>query len=211
MISYLHSVFSLKRFFFKRVSLLAYWDKNSNFTKFSQIRRFAKLKKTSIGKYSRVNPSCKLSNTTVGNFTAIGYGSDIGLGRHPLNFVSTHSIFYKKNKLRNDWVKPIKLLSLPIQIGNDVWIGIKCIILDGVKIGDGAIVGAGSVVTKEVPPYAIVGGAPAKIIKYRFEPDVINRLLEIKWWNLSDEEILEKIEFFREPEITVDVINKYFK
>ena len=74
-------------------------------------------------------------------------------------------------------------------IGNDVWIGKRAIIKAGVKIGDGAVVGAGAVVTKDVPPYAIVAGVPAKIIKYRFDEDTIAQLLKTKWWNLSDEEL----------------------
>lgn len=78
-------------------------------------------------------------------------------------------------------------------IGNDVWIGRNAIILNSCKnIGDGAIVAAGAVVTKDVPPYAIVGGVPAKIIKYRFSESVIKKLLASQWWNLPDSE-LEKL------------------
>jgi len=71
------------------------------------------------------------------------------------------------------------------QIGNDVWIGARAIVLDGISIGDGAVIAAGAVVTKDVPPYAIVGGVPAKLIRYRFEDDVIQELLKWKWWDLS--------------------------
>lgn len=70
-----------------------------------------------------------------------------------------------------------------VKIGNDVWIGTRAMILDGITIGDGAVIGAGAVVTKNVPPYAIVGGVPAKIIKYRFSQDKINELLASQWWN----------------------------
>lgn len=78
----------------------------------------------------------------------------------------------------------------PAEIGNDVWIGQNAVIMDGVKIGDGAIVAAGAVVTKDVAPYAIVGGVPAKLIKYRFDEATIKDLLRLKWWELSDKEIL---------------------
>jgi acetyltransferase-like isoleucine patch superfamily enzyme len=210
MIQYLKTIFSLDRFFSKRVSFYAIWDSKSSFTKYSEIRRFSKLKNSVIGKYSRVNPGCKLANTTVGNFTAIGRDTTIGLGQHPLNYISTQNIFYKKNKLNNNWAQHIDFSSKPIMIGNDVWIGVESLIMDGVKIGDGAVIGARSVVTKDVPPYAIVVGQPAKIIKYRFENDVIERLLEIKWWNFSDEEISDKIYFFREPIVTIEIINEYF-
>lgn len=210
MISYLLSLFSFKKITHKNVSLLAYWDKTSKFTKSSEIRRFSKMKSSSVGKYSRLNPECKLAYTTVGNFTAIGRGTAIGLGRHPMKYVSTQNIFYKKNNMNNRWVKTIDMSPLPIKIGNDVWIGVESMILDGVTVGDGAVVGARSVVTKDVPPYAVVVGIPAKIIKYRFDEEVIKRLLEIEWWNFSNKKIDKYIEFFREKNITLETINKYF-
>lgn len=88
----------------------------------------------------------------------------------------------------------------PVIIGNDVWIGAYVSILPGVHIGDGAIIAAGAVVTKDVEPYAIVGGVPAKIIRYRFSGKVIDKFLDIKWWNWTHEEIEENLELFYEPE-----------
>lgn len=82
--------------------------------------------------------------------------------------------------------------------------------MDGVNIGDGAIVASGTVVTKDVPPYAIVGGVPAKIIKYRYSKEMIERLLEIQWWNLPDAEIARCIDLFHIPNPTVDDVNKFF-
>lgn len=211
MIAYIKSFFSIKKITHKNVSFLSIWNDKSEFSKNSEIRRFAKLINSSIGKYSRINPNCTLSNVKVGNFTAIGRNTSIGLGRHPMNFVSTQNIFYKKNNMNNQWVKNIDLPSLPISIGNDVWIGVEAMILDGIKVGDGAVIGARTVVTKDVPPYAIIVGSPGKIVKYRFDQNVIKRLLEIKWWNLSDDKISEKIEFFRVPNITIEIINNYFQ
>lgn len=78
-------------------------------------------------------------------------------------------------------------------IGNDVWLGSGCTIMSGVTIGDGAIIGANSLITKDVPPYAIVGGNPGKIIKYRFDDEMIKRLLEIKWWDWDYENIYDVI------------------
>lgn len=80
-----------------------------------------------------------------------------------------------------------------IIIGNDVWIGYEAVILSGVTIGDGAIIGTRALVTKDVPPYTIVGGMPAKIIRKRFEEETINLLLEKKWWNWSREKIAKNI------------------
>jgi serine acetyltransferase len=79
-----------------------------------------------------------------------------------------------------------------IIIGNDVWIGAKSTIMSGVKIGDGAVIGSGSVVAKDVPPYAIVVGNPAKVIKYRFDEQQIENLLEIAWWNWPEHKIKEE-------------------
>lgn len=157
-----------------------------------------------------MNPNCKLLNTSVGNFTAIGRDTTLGLGRHPMNYISTQNIFYKKNNLNNKWVKNIDFPALSINIGNDVWIGAEAMVLDGVTVGDGAVIGARSVVTKDVPPYAVVVGCPAKILKYRFSSEVIERLLEIKWWDLTDEEISKNIELFRDSQISLETINKFF-
>lgn len=82
----------------------------------------------------------------------------------------------------------------PITVGHDVWIGARCIILSGVTIGNGAVIGAGSIVTRDVPPYAIAVGNPARTIRYRFAPDVIERLQSLKWWDWSDDLIRERIE-----------------
>ena len=82
--------------------------------------------------------------------------------------------------------------------------------MDGVHIGDGAIVAAGSVVTKDVPPYAVVGGAPARLIKYRFPQEVIDRLEEVQWWNLPDEEITKRVDLFHIPNPTLEDINRFF-
>ena len=84
-----------------------------------------------------------------------------------------------------------------VKIGNDVWIATNVTILRGVEIGDGAVIAAGSVVTKSVPPYAVVGGNPAKFIKWRFPLEAREKLLEIKWWDWDDEEIINKREFLQ--------------
>ena len=95
-----------------------------------------------------------------------------------------------------------------IIIGNDVWVAFGATILSGVKIGDGAVVAAGSVVTKDIPPYAIVGGVPAKVIKYRFDDEIIKSLQDIKWWDWDQETIKKRVGDFTEPEV---FIQKYCK
>ncbi len=98
----------------------------------------------------------------------------------------------------------------PVTIGNDVWIGVRVIILGGVKIGNGAVIGAGSVVTRDVPPYAVVAGAPARLIRYRFEEPVIRRLEELQWWNKSEEELRQLLPLFQKESFTLSDLEKLF-
>ena len=137
-----------------------------------------------IGDYTFVR-SC-IINTTIGKFCSIAPSCSIGNRKHPSrNFVSTSPVFFSKNNgCQMTFVKENLFEECErIEIGNDVWIGINSIILDGVKIGDGAIIGAGAVVTKDVDDYAIVGGVPAKLIRYRFEKQQIDFLKRFKWWD----------------------------
>ena len=212
--NYLGSLVSPWKFRCKKISFTALWDNESSFTRYTHLLPGCKLHKVQIGKYSRVGFQTKIVNATIGNFTAIGAESVIGLGQHPTDLLTSHSIFYKKGNWgwHDDWVKyPDGFIeSKPIKIGNDVWIGRRTMIMDGVTIGDGAIIAGGAVVTKDVPPYAVVGGVPAKIIKYKFPQEMIDRLLEIQWWNLPDEEISKVIDLFHVRNVTLDDINHYF-
>ncbi|MGF1762536.1 CatB-related O-acetyltransferase [Aliivibrio kagoshimensis] len=130
---------------------------------------------------------------SVGSFSSIAPHVVIVAGNHPIHFKSTSSILYSKNRGFIPESKQIPEQLSDVIIGNDVWIGSNVTILPGVNIADGSIVAAGSVVNRDVPPYAIVAGVPAKVIKYRFDSNTINQLLEEKWWNWSDEKIKEKI------------------
>ncbi|TJV70721.1 MAG: CatB-related O-acetyltransferase [Mesorhizobium sp.] len=117
---------------------------------------------------------------TIGSYCSIAAGVlFIAAGEHPMSLVSTYPFAGADRDLTKG----------PITVGNDVWIGSRAIVLSGVTIGHGAIVGAGSVVTKDVPPYAVVAGNPARLIRHRFEPEVIADLLAIRWWDWSDDKI----------------------
>ncbi|WP_430474905.1 CatB-related O-acetyltransferase [Thalassospira lucentensis] len=109
---------------------------------------------------------------------------------HPLNLPSTYpfkTLLWNIDQGNND-----AITKGSISLGHDVWIGARAIILSGVEIGTGAVVAAGAVVTKDVPPYAIVGGNPAKVIRKRFDDHQIQKLLATRWWELSDAELKEK-------------------
>ncbi|AZO48219.1 MAG: CatB-related O-acetyltransferase [Mesorhizobium sp.] len=106
---------------------------------------------------------------------------------HPTSFVSTYP--FKVRVTREEPDGSDLLTNGPIEIGNDVWVGRRAIVMPGVRIGDGAVVGAGAIVTKDVAPYAIVAGNPARLIRYRFDAHQIESLLAIRWWDWSDEKI----------------------
>lgn len=114
----------------------------------------------------------------------------LGGGEHRVDWVTTYPLrVLFDDPLANKDGHPAS--KGPTIIGNDVWVGYRVTILSGVKIGDGAVIAAGAVVTKDVPPYAIVGGNPAKLIKYRFSPEIIEALLQIQWWNWPVHQIKE--------------------
>lgn len=124
-------------------------------------------------------------------------------GNHTMKSLSTYTfpIFYE------EWGLDVSLITNAwdnkgdIVIGNDVWIGYDAIIMSGVKIGDGAIIGTRAIVTNDVPPYTIVGGIPAKVIKKRFGDDIILKLLKIKWWDWPYEKIKANIKYIQSGDI----------
>ena len=173
--------------------------KDSKIHKKASVGNGAKLVKCQIGRYSYVYGT-GMVHTTVGSFCSIASGCSIGGGSHPTNWASSSPVFYNKgNVLKTNFANtPFNEYAETI-IGNDVWIGAKCLIKSGVTIGDGAIVGMGSVVTKDIPPYEIWGGNPAKCIRKRFDDDTIARLLELKWWNWDEEKLHRYGEYFDNP------------
>lgn len=163
-----------------------------------------------IADYTYIADNAQLSKVEIGKFCSIGPNLKAGHGIHPINGISTSPIFYSiNNALEKTLTKENKINERkPIIIGNDVWIGMNATILDGVNIGNGAIVAAGAVVTKDVPAYAIVGGIPAKVIKYRFDEEKIQKLNEIKWWDFSMDNLTDVEKYFFDIET---FIKKYSK
>ena len=154
---------------------------------------------STVGMYTYFAGKADVNNASIGSFCSIADGVKIGLGSHPTHYISTHPVFYSE-----ETIFPYRLLShqtlsrfanvaesKKINIGHDVWIGTNVIILDGVTIGNGAVIGAGAVVTKDVSDYAIVGGVPATLIKYRRAPDKINGT---NWWDLDLEQLVSYLE-----------------
>ncbi|WP_284041613.1 CatB-related O-acetyltransferase [Vreelandella olivaria] len=152
--------------------------------------------KCEIGYMSYIGSQSEIyGGTKIGRFCSIASNVVIAPTNHPLDRLSTHLFTFGNNgpfKNSNEfqsWKRKINFSEnqLNTYIGNDVWIGRNVTIKRGVTVGDGAVIAAGAVVSKDVPPYAIVGGVPSKLIRFRFEDDVVKELLDIKWWcyNLS--------------------------
>lgn len=144
----------------------------------------------------------------VGKFTSIAAGVSFNtLDNHPcIQHPEVVSNYPFKEMMELDY--PVCENKGAIVIGNDVWIGASAYILNGVTIGDGAIVAAYSIVTKDVPPFALVAGNPAQVKKYRFSPKIIAKLLKIKWWDWDVETVKERIEDFKDIETFVSKYEK---
>jgi acetyltransferase-like isoleucine patch superfamily enzyme len=151
-----------------------------------------------IGRYSSLNgPNTDIvaegGNVIIGQFCSIARNVSIQLSNHRIDVVSSYPI--QKNIFKESGKSDFTSKG-NVVIGNDVWIGSHSVILSGTKIHHGAVVAANSVVTGDIPPYAIVAGSPAKVIRYRFSEKVINRLLEEKWWDWELEKIKSNPEYF---------------
>ena len=140
---------------------------------------------SSVGKHTYIGRNCTITNAEIGNYTSIANNVTIGAGEHPLNKISTNSIFYDKPKK--------ELFSKRCIIGHDVWIGVDSIIRRGVKIGNGAVIGANSFVNSDIPDFAIAVGSPAKVIKFRFEEEDRKKINTTEWWEKDPEEAREII------------------
>ena len=143
-----------------------------------------------VGRYSYLGKNTSAANARIGAFCSIASYCAIGGGAHPLDMISTSPVFCEGRNVfgRHFGNIPVEI-NKPVVIGNDVWIGEGVFIADGLTIGDGAVIGAHSVVTHDVPTYAVVAGAPARILRFRFSEEEIKKLLDIKWWDWPEEKL----------------------
>ncbi len=163
-----------------------------------------------VGQYTYFSNSSYIYRCKIGAYCSIGPHVRIGLGVHPTrDYVSTYPSFYSPNHVARADFGPTTAFPehLPITIGNDVWLGERCMVMDGVTIGDGAIIGAGAVVTRNIPDYSVAAGVPARVIRQRFDEEQIAFLKRLAWWNRDVEWIRSHARLFRDVDLLVSALS----
>ena len=170
----------------------------------SKVCARSELNSVTVDKYSYIGYDCFMLNVGIGAFCSIANRVCIGGAGHPIERVSSSPVFHEgKNVLG------VNFQSFPYEpapkttIENDVWIGFGAIVKSGVTIHNGAVVGMGSVVTHDIPPYEIWAGNPAHFIRKRFDDETINELERLEWWSLSDSELSQIAPFFDNPALLI--------
>jgi len=182
---------------------------NTSFDNYNIIFNDVIIDSCNIQAHTYIQKKATIFNADIGKFCSIASYVSIGPGMHKTDGLSTHPVFYLNNTPLIKKYSKFDLFesSKKTIIGHDVWIGEKAIIIDGITIGNGAIIAAGSVVTKNVQPYSIVGGVPAKLIRMRFDQDTIVKINEAEWWNNSDEWFTENYLLFSNTDQFVKQLN----
>jgi acetyltransferase-like isoleucine patch superfamily enzyme len=159
---------------------------DSKFGKHNTVHEYTIFSHSSIDDCSYIGPRCTLGYVSIGRYSCVGPETMIGLGVHPSNtMISIHPAFFSNQAQAGFTFVKSQLFEefKPTTIGNDVWIGARVVIIGGIDVGDGAVIGAGSIVTRDVAPYSIVAGNPARVIGSRFNQETIDYLLSSKWWD----------------------------
>lgn len=187
-----------------RISPFALFNNRTQFEGVNTVHKGACISNSYIGYGTYIGEKSNMLNCRIGRYCSIANDVNVISVTHPtIDFVSTSPMFFSTLKQAgktyvtcNKFNEKLSIEGRNIIIGNDVWIGERVTIKGGIRIGDGAIIAMNACVTKDVPPYAIVGGVPAKILRYRFPEDKVKQLLSIKWWNKSEEWIYKHKDLF---------------
>jgi len=185
--------------------------RDSRFGAYCEVGARTRIAESSFGDYSYVVNDSDIIYTSVGKFCSIAAQTRINPGNHPLDRVALSHFTYRSSAYGLgeddaaffDWRRSHRAV-----LGNDVWIGHGAIVLPGVKLGNGAAVGAGAVVSRDVPPFAIVVGVPARIVRYRFPAELVAALERIAWWDWAHAELAAGLADFRTMRVE-DFCRKY--
>lgn len=183
--------------------------KDVSFGQYIEIGYNNTISESSIDDFSYTSENCQIIYSDIKKFVNIASYVRLNPGQHPMQRVTQHHMLYRREMFGFggddesffDWRREKKVI-----VGNDVWIGHNVTVMGGVNIGNGAVIGSGAIVTKDIPPYAIAVGNPAKVIKYRFDEEIREKLLEIKWWDWDYETIKKRLNEFNQIE---SFIQKY--
>ena len=181
---------------------------DSRMEQYGKIDRHCLLRESKLGAYSYTGQSSIIHKADIGKFCSISWNVSIGPAEHDFSKISSHDFLYNDRYefiCDADTQPAYDRFAEDTVIGHDVWIGCSSTILRGVTVGDGAVVGANSVVTRSVPDYAIVAGSPAKVIKYRFEEDIILRLKSLRWWDFPHDYIKRNYSTFISSDIAASI------
>lgn len=175
--------------------------RNSRLGAFVEIGEGANILESEMGDYSYTARYAEIAYSVLGKFVNVAAFTRLNPGEHPYHRASLHHFMYRSSYFWPDEADERAVFdwrrSRPVRVGHDTWIGHGAIVMKGVTIGNGAVIGAQSVVTKDVPPYAVVVGAPARFIKWRHPQDVADRLQALAWWDWTHEEIRAALPDFR--------------
>jgi acetyltransferase-like isoleucine patch superfamily enzyme len=164
---------------------------------------------STMGCYSFCGYDCEISSTDIGDFCSIANYVAIGGGEHPIDWVCTSPVFYEG---RDSVTKKFSNFPRPtpkrVIIGSDVWIGYRAILMQGIKIGHGAVIGAGTIVTRDVEPYSIVAGQPARHLRFRFEDELRAALLASQWWTRDEVTLAACAQDIRDPKKFLEALKQ---
>jgi acetyltransferase-like isoleucine patch superfamily enzyme len=163
-------------------------ESQSKFSDSASIGKFSFVNRCRVGNYFGLGCFSYVADTVIGSYCTFGSRISVGAFSHPTSWLSIHEFQYRDTSKIYGETLCERLTDTPSRlttsVGSDVWIGDNVVVLSGVSVGDGVVIGAGSVVTKDVPDFAIVVGNPARVVRYRFSPEIISKLKALSWWSL---------------------------